>query len=389
MGLDPQVQTAGRWLTRLRDHLAWRWSRVRRMPGLLVNHWFGNLWHDHWLRRQVRTTAGALTADRRCAVYVMYPRLGLQESHLASLAYLARKGYPPLVVSNLPLAPQERERLGPLCWRLLERPNYGYDFGAYREGVLMALDDLPALDRLLMANDSAWFPVPATADWVGQAEELDMDLVGAVSNDGWLDFLSDPGRGRPWVPDEGAPQLHYCSFALLFGTRILKDPAFRRYWQGLTLTADKLETIRRGEVGLSRWVIDRGYRHAETLDITRFDEHLDRMDAAQLRELAANLVIPEDTRLRQEQEALTAHPEAAGDPEALRRFILWATAATGPAYALPHWSLPEQGFGFLKKSPMWLSEPTAQITESLIERYGDASMLEEARRLARGGRGAT
>ena len=60
------------------------------MPGLLVNLWFGNLWHDHWLRRQVRITDGALAATRRGAVYVMYPRLGLQDSHLTSLAYLAR-----------------------------------------------------------------------------------------------------------------------------------------------------------------------------------------------------------------------------------------------------------------------------------------------------------
>ena len=88
------------------------------------------------LRRQVRITEGALAATRRCAVYVVYPRLGLQDSHLTSLAYLARKGCAPLVVSNLPLTPQERERLQPLCWRLVERPNYGYDFGAYREGVL-------------------------------------------------------------------------------------------------------------------------------------------------------------------------------------------------------------------------------------------------------------
>jgi hypothetical protein len=387
MGSDAHTQTAGRWLTRLRDHLVWRWGRVRRMPGLLVNLWFGNLWHDHWLRRQVLITEGALEATRRCAVYVMYPRLGLQDSHLASLAYLARKGFAPLVVSNLPLTPQERERLQPLCWRLVERPNYGYDFGAYREGVLMALDQLPGLDQLSLVNDSTWFPVPASADWLAQAERLEVDLAGAVSNDGWLDYLADPGRGRPWAQDEGTPHLHYCSFALLFGARILKDPGFRTFWQGLTLTADKLETIRRGEVGLSRWVIDRGYRHAQTLDLTRFDQHLERMDADQLRELAANLVIPEDEALRKEQQALVGPSAAPADAATLRRFILWATAATGPAYALPHWSLPEQGFGFLKKSPMWLSRPTAQITTSLIERHGDASMLEEARRLAGGAKG--
>jgi len=373
-----------RWLARLRTHLAWRWMGVRQAPGRLFNQWLGNLWYDRWLKRKSRMGQGDLAVSDRCAVYVLYPRLGVQASHLASLSYLVSKGFAPLIVSNLPLAPHEREQLRPLCWRLLERPNYGYDFGGYRDGVLMVLDTVPGVRQLLLANDSAWFPVPAGSDWVAQAEVLDVDLAGAVSNHGWGDYLADAGRGRPWVFDPFAPLLHYCSFALLLNSTILRDPGFRRFWRELKLTSDKLLTIRRGEVGLSRWVIERGYRHAATLDLTRLDEELAVLDAARLWDLVANLIIPESAELRQEQEKLTRQPPELSDPAVLRRFILWATAATGPAYALPYWTLSPQGFGFLKKSPMWLSAQTAQITEALVERHGDPAMLDEARRLAGG-----
>lgn len=327
-------------------------------------------------------TRGTLAESERCAVYVLYPRLGLQASHLASLSYLVSKGFAPLVVSNLPLAPHERERLLPLCRHLLERPNYGYDFGAYRDGVLLAAEVAPNMRQLVLANDSAWFPIPPSSDWLAQAERLNVDLAGAVSNNGWVDYLKDASRERPWIFDPLAPQLHYCSFALLLGSRVLQDPGFIQFWRDLKLTSDKRLTVLRGEVGLSRWIIDRGYRHSATLDLRRFDQELEQVDVARLRELVAHLIIPEDAKLREEQKRLIAMPVEQSDPVVLRRFILWATAATGPAYALPHWSLSQRGFGFLKKSPMWLSEPTARITESLLERYGDSSMLVEARELA-------
>lgn len=355
---------------------------ARRAPGRLLNQWLGTLWYDLWLKRKSRMSRGFLADSECCAVYVLYPRLGLQTSHLDSLAYLVRKGFAPLVVSNLPLTPEERERLLPLCWNLLERPNYGYDFGAYRDGVMLALEAVPKMRQLLLANDSAWFPVPTDSDWLAQADGLDVDLAGAASNDGWADYLSDASRKRPWAFDPLAPRLHYCSFALLLGPRILKNPDFRQFWRNLKLTSDKELTIHRGEVGLSRWIIDRGYSHAATLDLARFDQDLDQMDTARLYDLARHLIIPEDVELRKEQQSLIEKSVQWTDPVALRQFILWASAATGPAYALPYWSLQTRRFGFLKKSPMWLSEPTARITLSLIESHGDASMLKEAKQLA-------
>lgn len=358
-----------------------RWAVVRRLPARLINDWFGNVWYDRWLKRKCCVTSGQVSAAPRCAVFVIYPRLGLQASHLTSLAYLLREGFSPVVVSNLPLSPDERNQLTPLCWRLVERPNYGYDFGAYRDGVLLVLDETSAVSQLLLVNDSVWFPVPGSVDWLSQIEQTPADLVGAVSNDGLVEFLSDPGRKAPWLYNPFAPRLHYWSFALLVGSRILKDVGFRRFWQELKLTSDKTLTIRRGEVGFSRWVIERGYSHAAALDLSHFDQVVEQMSLAQLRELAEHLIIPEDADLRAEQRQLLEAPDGWSNPSDLRRFILWATAATGPAYALPYWFLQQRRAGFLKKSPLWLSDATAQITESLVERFGDPAMLEEARQL--------
>jgi lipopolysaccharide biosynthesis protein len=80
------------------------------------------------------------------------------------------------VVSNLPLVPEERETLRRACWQLIERPNVGYDFGAYRDAILLLGPKLRDLERLVLVNDLLWFPV-GEADWIDDAERLEADLL--------------------------------------------------------------------------------------------------------------------------------------------------------------------------------------------------------------------
>jgi len=367
--------------TRLNSYLRWQLDRLAGLPGYWMNFWFGTLWSDIWLSRQNQRTNGLLPAGKQFAIYVIFPRYGLQRSHIDSLKYLVHKGFSPIVISNLRLTLSDRNRLVPLCWKLIERPNFGYDFGAYRQGILTVYDYQTSPEVVVLLNDSVWFPIPPHVDWLAQAEALNVDLAAAASNNGFEGFTADKSRILPWHYDYDAPRLHYCSFALRFGPRVLRNPEFLRFWKRLKLTSNKMLTIQRGEIGLSRWVISQGYSHAATLDLARFDEQLARLDVGQLRDIAANLVIPEDPELRREQQALTMQPCEAIDRSTLLRFILWATAETGAAYALAYWSLGGAGYGFLKKSPMWLSQSTAEITEALIKRFGDDSMLEEAQQL--------
>ncbi len=102
------------------------------------------------------------TAPGACAqgalVLCWQPR-GLAPSFLDMLDHLVTCGYAPFVVSNAPLSSADRQSLHPRIWRAVERPNFGYDFGGYRDGLFLLRRWGIRPDRLVILNDSIWFPL--------------------------------------------------------------------------------------------------------------------------------------------------------------------------------------------------------------------------------------
>ncbi|SCX92012.1 rhamnan synthesis F family protein [Paracoccus tibetensis] len=363
---------------RLRRRILWEGQRL----SLWWNDTARMRWHDATQARRLRVQDGAVPLARRLAILAIYPNRGLQPSHLATLRHLQGRGYAPLVVSNLPLPEADAAQLRPLCWRLIQRPNYGFDIGGFRAALDWLGPRLDELDRLVLTNDSIWFPIGPARDWLSVADDLAKadpaggpDLIGAVSNGG----MARDERSGEWRLDRESPDFHYCSFALSFGPRVLRDPDFRRFWQQMRLTDDKHEIVRRGEIAISRWVIGRGYTHAACWDIEGLEARLAARPLDDLVPLIDALIIPEDPQLRSRRDAFRASDQVR-DHEAVIRFLMTAIVETGPAYALPAWTLREDGFGFLKKSPLRLDPLGRQQTLAVL---GDTpALLREAREIA-------
>lgn len=168
---------------------------------------------------------GELPLGREAAVYLIFPARGLLRSHLSMLRELGAQGISPVLVSNLPLCPDSLAALRPLCARIVERPNVGYDFGGYRDGVLDLADRLHGLDRLYILNDSAWM-VDAPSTWFEDVRALDVDFCGATSNYGVKRCDAHDFRDMTWEFSKDHPNFHYGSYALSVGPRILRDPEF-------------------------------------------------------------------------------------------------------------------------------------------------------------------
>lgn len=336
-------------------------------------------------------TEGAARPAERLAVYTLFPQQGIQTSHIHALRALYDCGYATVAVSNLPLTEKDRARLAPLVWKLIERPNFGYDFGAYREGLRALASHTARAQRLVLMNDSVWFPLPGGADWPLQAEGLDVDFAGAVSNYGVPMPEALALDGFQWRYDPGLPQFHYCSFALSFGPKALQDPAFARFWRRIRLTDNKFHTVLRGEVALSRALIGAGLSHAETLRIRTLDAGLETLSGAELHHFVAELAIPEDHRLEALRQRVLAEPEGPGQRARLLSAALGIVALTGPAYAMPAYAHEVLGHPFLKKSPLRLSRPSAEATLRLTQRLPGtvgATIHAEALELARARFGA-
>jgi hypothetical protein len=171
------------------------------------------------------------------AIFLLYQPDGILASTLHTIDYFASQGIATLVVSNAPISKKDQEQLIPRAWKVMIRPNFGYDFGGYRDAILHVLDVVPCPKRLYVLNDSVWFPLQSDSDLVAEVRAQNSDLYGFVLNN----------RVR------SSRRTHVQSYFFSFGPRVLVSPDFRAYWEKLFLTNNKDLVIRRCEIPMTRF----------------------------------------------------------------------------------------------------------------------------------------
>lgn len=370
-------------LQRISRRLKWEWSRA----ALWLNDHPRRVWHDRFAAARLVPLPGEAAASDRVAILAIYPKAGIRPPHLRSLRQLQARGYAVFLVSNLPLSVEDLALVRPHVWLYATRPNFGYDIGAYRAAIrhLAATPEgLGGLKRLVLTNDSIWWPLGDAPDWLAVAEGMEAgaagqgatapDLIGAFTN---LGITAAPiGTSQDWTQRADNPQFHYCSFALSLGPGLLADPGFLDFWQGMCLTDRKIEMVERGEVALTQWALSCGHSHAGTWDISGLPQRLAELDEPALRQLLAELIIPEDAPLRAVRRDMLGHPDRLPAKADLINALLGFIAATGPAYALPALIAGEPGAGLIKVSPLRLDPEGRAATLRVLS--GDPELRREA-----------
>lgn len=335
----------------------------KEMAAELVRKIYFRRYYDLVTSKNIRRTEGAVPFGNEVAIYLIFPSAGLLPSHRHMLVQLCNAGISPLVVSNIPLNDTDRGQLVELSAAVMERPNVGYDFGGYRDGILEVAKYLHNLDRVWLLNDSAWL-MPHQPSWFEQARATGKDFIGATSSFSILRrslfgkkrLNVSEYRSIKWSHEPSNSNFHYASYALCIGSAILKDHNFLKYWGKLDIRDDKKHTVRRGEIGLTQWVLKHGYTHGATYEIDQLDKELDQQSAAELDRIARELVIFKGTKLAAIKSKVLATDPNDDDGRADRKgLILMAVARQGSAYALATFILRKHEFQFLKKSLLWLS----------------------------------
>ena len=339
-------------------------KQARALPEDVFNYLFATWYYDWKIANQIDRFDGKLPKSNRIAIFLIFPTSGLLDSHLHTLAYFRSKGYATLVVSNLPLSEKDKNTLSENCWRFMERPNFGYDFGGYRDGVLSLTKALPHLERLVFINDSVWFPLPHSRDWLDDVEDLQVDFAGAASNFGTPRPEVHAFRSLKWSYSTQHRDFHICSFAICLRPNVLKHEKFLSFWQGLRLTNKKKRTVRRGEIGFTQWALRHSFSVGTTLDVSDLDRELAALGEARLREVAVALIIPENPKLSQLRQDLTEDPKTTRQD--LEKLILLAVSRQGASYALAAYSTREKGFPFLKKSSFKLDENNQNFNSRIL-----------------------
>lgn len=188
-------------------------------------------------------TTGHLELRKDLIVFLLFPKNGVPESIFEQLTFLWNQGVSPLVVSNGSLNQGVRERLLRYVHLLIERPNFGYDFGGYRAGILEILHRGYDCSNIFVMNDSLWFPLSQSCQLIENARKHPADLFGIYYNE------------RP----KQSHRSHLQSYFYRFSSDVCASPEFRNFWRNLTAYNNKDLTVRRNEMRLTHWFKSKGF----------------------------------------------------------------------------------------------------------------------------------
>ena len=245
-----------RELLRFRQQLAWYWETLH--AARLTRQ------HDRDRPKLVHRHDGPQAPGKRVAALLIFQPGLMPASILESCDLLTGLGYSVLIVSNGPLQAQARADLLPHVWRLLERPNLGYDFGGYREAVMHLWDGQLDAEELLILNDSVWIVASVFPEFLDRLRAMKADVSGAVMRS---------KKGKRWLE----------SYFFHFTKTASAHPAFRAFWQGYRLVDSKFGVIRQGERDFGVALAAGGLRVAALGDNDAFLTHMAEAPDEELR----------------------------------------------------------------------------------------------------------
>jgi hypothetical protein len=341
----------------------WKLARELDRAGQQIKALAGLVWEPFaqraYDRKRVQTLdveAGAVPLGQKIALFLLYQPKGLLASTLLTCSHFAEKGYAPLVVSNTPLSREDRDRLNRLCWKSVVRPNYGYDFGGYRDGILSLADWGIAPDRLIILNDSVWFPIGPGETLIDRMEALDADLVGAVVH---------PAMRRRRLSTKRRAFLE--SYFYLVNRQALSHPGFARFWRKFRVSSNKYNAVYRGERGFSHAMDDAGLRVDGVLDPGKLVDALDAADDAILRKTLTYAAYTDDD-FRAENDALISQATSADWRKSALMHIRRVVERRSFHASFPYASILLLGTPYIKKGTGTFLKRTYGTLHSVMRR---------------------
>lgn len=223
-------------------------EQVQDIPRLLFEPTLRRA-HDQGRATKLKVFGYAAPLSSKFCVLLVYQPRTFAASVLRTCDYLAAKGYNVVVVANGGLPMDQRGKVVERVWRLIERPNFGYDFGGYRDAIhFLQEQDISPVNLILM-NDSIWFPMCSRCNVIEDLERAPFDLTGLLLHvPARNEYAKDHGRLlRPRKLAE-----HIESYVTMVPQVCFDSVAFRQFWDRYRQTDSKLMTIKRGEIGFSK-----------------------------------------------------------------------------------------------------------------------------------------
>ena len=343
-------------------------KQIFYLPRYLTNLLFGTFYYDNFLAKSKIKNSGNLPLNKKVVIFLIFPDCGLAKSHLRTLKYFIRNNFSPLIVSNLPLSKENKNLLLKNCWTLIERKNYGYDFGGYRDGVLFLSEKIRDLDKLILINDSTWFPITNNNSFMDFIDNSNLDFIGATSHYGFKRQRLPSKKTSLSKPEFNFnnKNFHYASYALSFSKKILKDENFLKFWKNLRLSGTKNLVVRRGEIGLTQYVVrNKEYSHGSLIDSGKLEDILKNLSKETLLKISRETII-ENSSLKKFKEKFIKNADSFSKDE-LIAFILIQVSRQIIVFSLIKFLIEDLRFPFLKKMLFKLNKASAEDTYKIIK----------------------
>lgn len=307
--------------------------------------------HDVQRVALLNAPEGGIGLRRKVALLLVFQPAGISDATRWTCEHLVKKGYAPLIISNAPLTAADRDLLHPWVWKMAERPNFGYDFGGYRDGIWLLQQWGIDPDVLIILNDSIWFPLYDNETLIDQMEAHSADFVGALQLDPLRQTHDLPRKKRPF----------FGSFFLMVKHAAWTHPAFKAFWARYLITSNKYKTIRRGERGLSHALLDAGIPCGAIYKRSDLDHHIHELPDDALRDLLRDLVTIDEHLEADIAVTLSANTSTPGWRARALNLAMKATEkqnilATAPITSLTVFQVP-----YLKKSQDWNNRKALEL----------------------------
>ena len=219
---------------------------------------------------------GALPARDNLVIFLIYQPNGIPNSILDTCKHLVSSGFAPIIVSNTPLSDSDRIALKKLVYIVAERPNFGYDFGGYRDGLWLINQIGLQPQNILFLNDSIWFPALEKQSLLTELLQPDLEYTG-------VQVFDQSNKGNMRQPMFGS----YC-FAV--NERLLKKSEFIDFWEHYRLSSNKENTLRRGERAFSNQMM-KATKHSHGIySLNRFNSVVEGLTPDKLHEALGDLI---------------------------------------------------------------------------------------------------
>ena len=296
--------------------------------------------HDRWRHEHLIPIDGDIQENSKIALLLIYQPRDVSNSVYKTCDHFISKGYAPLIISNTPLARDDIGQFKKRCWKLAVRPNLGYDFGGYRDGIWLLNQMGITPKNLLIMNDSVWFPIRSNSTLLDDMENSDADYVGTQV----FGRLGNASSHRKWR------QPFFGSYCFMIKKNAFRSSAFQEFWEKYRLSSNKEKTLRRGERAFSYAMFASNIKSKGVYSRERFDQLLDTLDNLELRDALSHAVC---LTKRLESQRLDAF-ECFSDTSEWRNLATTVLQATAESKnyigAAPILSTANLGFPMVKKN---------------------------------------